>query len=244
MCTGSLGGKGENTYHSADHKATMAVNKAMLCEWGSFKSADEYAYNFLFKNIPKGIQRDVICPEFKLHLALMGEYGSEIGAAASKDGLDAVNPKLDLYFKATGRGVSSVDNLKTWAELMAVTGVLHGSTISMTRLFLTTSVLAERSPNLKKFDKSDSSIFTTSIGTILGFLEDYRVFSSTLPSSTIPHNISLVLTKYDRLSTDIKAKYLKNITENMEEFKNYGWILTDHGPNFLDGKQLTLSTYV
>lgn len=246
LLTGVLSSNGDASFHSTDRAKTLAVNREILCEWGACNTAQEFADKFLFKNIPKGIKNANVASEFKKYVELMGEYGTELAAAVAKDGEaleSGINRKLSEFMRSTGKGVSSVDNLKTWAELLAVTGVMHGSTISMTRLSLTPSILAEANPETDTFGKGEASIFQTSIGTILGALEDFRVFSSTLPSS-VSFNVNRVLTKYDAKSSLIKAEYFNKITENQEEFKNFGWILTDHGPNFVDGKQMTISTYI
>ena len=79
-------------------------------------------------------------------------------------------------------------------------------------------------------------------GTVLGTHEEFYVFSDSLPA-TYPYNISEVLTEYDGQTAALKAQHQIEITKDPVVYNNYGWILSDHGPNFLDGKQLTLITY-
>jgi hypothetical protein len=52
-----------------------------------------------------------------------------------------------------------------------------------------------------------------------------------------------VLQLYNRKNTTLKNLYQKEITKDPEEYKKFGWILSDYGPNFKDGKQLSHNGY-
>ena len=52
-----------------------------------------------------------------------------------------------------------------------------------------------------------------------------------------------VLQKYNKVSLDLKETYKAEILER-EDFREYGWILTDHCPDGFDGKQHTITTYI
>jgi hypothetical protein len=52
-----------------------------------------------------------------------------------------------------------------------------------------------------------------------------------------------VLLKYDLLSTDIKWNFFNTVKKD-PKFKTQGWILSDHFPDGIDGKQLTITTYI
>ena len=56
--------------------------------------------------------------------------------------------------------------------------------------------------------------------------------------------MSRVLLEFDTKSALLKAEHFKRITEDAATFRDFGWILTDFGPNFVDGKQLTVTTYI
>jgi hypothetical protein len=51
------------------------------------------------------------------------------------------------------------------------------------------------------------------------------------------------LQSYDRKTTALKNLYQEEVTEDAEEYNSYGWILSDHGPNIKDGKQLSHITF-
>ena len=52
-----------------------------------------------------------------------------------------------------------------------------------------------------------------------------------------------VLTKYDKKAEALKESYEKTI-QKRDDFKEFGWILTDHCTDGFDGKQHTMTTYL
>ena len=243
---GYLTGDGATGYRVKDSKTVLEINREMLCKWGSVKTANEYISDFLFENMDAAAMKKAgLCEEFLKHVDIISPYATAMDNEFKKNiATNAViTDRLTTYMSKTGKGVSSVNNMKTWMELMSVTGILHGSTLSMSRLMLTHSFMSLNKPESLTFTKEDAAWCTTTSGTILGALDDFHVFSNTLPC-TSPYNVNRVLLEFDAITHDLKAKYFKKISEDAEIFENYGWILTDHGPNFVDGKQLTITTYI
>ena len=245
---GFLTGTGASGYRvkEKDSKKVLEINREMLCKWGSVKTANEYISDFLFENMDAAAMKKAgLCEEFLKHVDIISPYATAMDNEFKKNiATNAViTDRLTTYMSKTGKGVSSVNNMKTWMELMSVTGILHGSTLSMSRLVLTHSFLSLNTPESPTFTERDVAWVKTMTGTILGALDDFHVFSNTLPC-TSPYNVNRVLLEFDAITHDLKAKYFKKISEDAEIFENYGWILTDHGPNFVDGKQLTITTYI
>ena len=242
---GYLAGPGLTGYRVSDRSKLLTVCRAMLCEWGTYTTAEEYINNFLFPNIkPDMLVQFNILKAFRSHTDLIGKYSVAMDNEFVKDkSYNKINSELSVFLKKTGTGVSNVSNIKTWLELMSVTGVLHGSTLSMSRLVLTHSFMVTNSPESDIFLARDALWLSVITGTILGALEDFHVFSNTLPA-TSPYNVNRVLLEFDAITHNLKAQYFKEISEDPETFKNFGWILSDHGPNLIDGKQLTVTTYI
>lgn len=59
----------------------------------------------------------------------------------------------------------------------------------------------------------------------------------------IDQSVRDVLNKYDGKALDLKLKYAEEIKER-DDFREYGWILTDHCEDGYDGKQHTITTYI
>ena len=153
-----------------------------------------------------------------------------------------INTNLKTYLKLTGEGVSSIETMKSWLSMMCVTGILHGSTFSMTRFGMTHSFVSVNSITSTTFTVTDFKMVYLAAGTVLGTSEDFHVFSDSLPAVN-PYGINRVLQSYDSKTAALKDAYQKEITKDPDSYNKYGWILSDHGPNFVDGKQLTFVSY-
>ena len=231
-------------FNAVNRTKILEIIKAMLCEWGTFKTADQFVKKFLLANIsPKALCGSGIATALLRQVELIGPYANAMEKEFKKDpNYKTIQSNLKSYLLQTGTGVSSISNMRSWLELMSVTGIVHGSTYSMTRLSLTPSLVSINSPDSTTFTARDALLVRVLSVTILGTDEDFYVFSDSLPAS-YPYGISKVLLSYDKKTTYLKEIHQKEITRDPAVYKNFGWILSDHGPNFMDGKQLTLITY-
>jgi len=216
-------------------------------EWSELKSADEYVYKFLFKNIPKArLDASGICVEYRNQAALIGGFATELDYALSKIiGYEAANKVFSELTATTGpNGVGAVTNVKQFIELMSASGLLHGSTLSMSRLSLQAPMVAIMDPTVPKFNSKDINYYLLIKLTIVGALEGYSVFSSTIPYKGVPAGVIQVLKKYEGKSDALKSEFFNKIIEDEKYFKDFGFIQTDHGPEGIDGKQYTIATYI
>ncbi len=79
-----------------------------------------------------------------------------------------------------------------------------------------------------------------------GMAEDRHVFSSDIFGEKPPFSPSLkqIINKYGALSNNLKADYFKKCAENQDTFVKYGWVYSDYFLDGIDGKQLTITTYI
>jgi len=216
-------------------------------EWSELKSADEYVYKFLFKNIPQAVlDASGICVEYRKQAALIGDFATELDNALSKViGYEKVNKVFTELAATTGpNGIGTVKNLKLFIELMSASGLLHGSTLSMSRLSLQTPMVAILNPKDPKFTGKDANYVALIALTIVGALDGYSVFSSSIPYDEVPASVIQVLKKYEDKSAALQGLFFEEITSNKQYFKDFGFIQTDHGPEGIDGKQYTIATYI
>ncbi len=80
--------------------------------------------------------------------------------------------RLKNFLAATGKSVSSIDTFSSWIQLMSVTGITHGSTLSYTRFVATPEIMRWRNPDNKYWDHHDLSLTSAGIGTIQGMMEE------------------------------------------------------------------------
>merc|ERR1712012_1452267 len=87
-----------------------------------------------------------------------------------------LNTALGRYFDGCGRGFA-VKSLKQWLELMSVTGLLHGCTLSLTRVAFTEANLWQMAPDSDEFTPYIIEQLSTAFGTLVGLDEDRQVFT-------------------------------------------------------------------
>ena len=229
-------------YLATNRTQILALNKDMMCEWGTYKTANEFVFRFILGNV-EPCSYGALGEMFMKQAALIPGFTSSMVKEFKKDPkYTTINANLKKYLQQIGEGVSSIENMKTWLAMMSVTGLMHGSTYSMTRYAMTHSFVAVNSYESTTFTARDANMMQIAAGTVLGTNEDFHVFSDTLPS-TNPYNINRVLQSYDSKTAALKDAYQAVITKDPEFYNKFGWILSDHGPNWIDGKQLSLISY-
>lgn len=128
--------------------------------------------------------------------------------------------------------------------MMTITGILHGSTFSFTRLQMTTPIM-KLNTTASTYGANDLMAVLTG-GTLVGKFTDHSVFSENdiylkdLSSNTVRR----VFTKYNKKSEAFKRKYFREISRNSNRFNNFGWLYSDYFPFGYDGKQFTKTTYI
>jgi hypothetical protein len=149
----------------------------------------------------------------------------------------------------TGAGVSEIDSISSWFQLMSCTGIMHGSTLSYTRVMGIPEVNRWRNINKETYDAQDVFFITGGLGTMSGMTLDRHVFTDKMKygkiwkTEDVSDDVLAVLKKYNQITLDLKETYKAKILER-EDFREYGWILTDHCPDGYDGKQHTITTYI
>lgn len=281
---GVLNGGGAHLFQGGEEKKVGYILRDVLCEWGSYKTAEEFVEKFIFKHFPTDdIADSGLLVQFRKHVALINGYAtdiSEVFRQADGTRYHEANNLIEVLLSKTGHKVSAISDLPTWIELMSVTGLLHGCTLSYSRAFATYAIQSRFNPKGTRFTSKEYKSVQAAVLTIAGVIDDRHVFTSSLStispqekkdcggvlsavlarlfgcssSSRGTSNIAeeplhplakSVLLRYDAASTALKEAYFKEIREgDPERFKNYGWILSDYFLDGMDGKQLTMASYI
>ena len=234
-------------FDTVDRPKILAIMKAMLLEMGSYKTADDFVKRFLFKHIDQkagcSSSSSVIGQGFLQQLELVAPFSSAMDKEFKKDpNYSSITSNLKTFLQSTGKGVNSIRSMRTWLEMATITGILHGSAFSLSRLVNTHSIMSVNSYESPRFTPQDARLMVGVNSVALGTLKEFYAFSASLPSVN-PYNINKVLQLYDRKTTALKNLYQKEITKDAKEYLKFGWILSDYGPNFKDGKQLSHNGY-
>ena len=233
--------------------AVLKVPSLLIKEWSDCLDANDFVYNALFKSIGKDdLDYASICTTWRQQVALVNGYASELDTE-----LQNMNTSSSIYAEVTynfrylcGRtgpnGIKGVTNFKQFVELMSASGLLHGCMSSIARLNITAPIISLLNPTTPYFTVADVRFIITIFAINMKRpIHGRSVFSHRLSFKTVPYEVIKVIQKYTGLSDTIKANYYEKLVDSSGIiFQHFGWILTDHGPDGLDGKQYTLSSYL
>lgn len=235
-------------YFACDGTKVIKIAREMICDWGSRKSADDFLNGFLFSGLSKSGKKLAesagVLGEYRRHLALAAPFAEDVSAHFAGDSTQSLKKfetTLSNYLKKCGTGVSKVTSLKQWIELMSALGIMHGGTLSMTRNFIAPEVISKITFS-NTYTKADAATIKAALGTIVGIIEGRHVYGSAI-SKTKDKKLEEILKRYDTLSSLQKELYFNSIKTN-PLFSKFGWIWTDYAPDLVDGKQLTITTYI
>ena len=272
-----------------DGDKLKAIQREMLCKWGACKTAEQFTDEFIFCGLAKGAAREAgIAPEYFKHMDLISPFAKDLTNAFSRSNPQKyanANRALDIFLSQCGDGVSAISDIPNWVELMTVTGLLHGSTLSFTRLGVAPAVVKRMNPTENKYTKVNIGLMNTAAQTLVGMIEDRHIFTSSLYTQTadlavgrLPQNfgdllllilspfqlidvaktifklgtqtyrpldalVKDVLLRYDAKSAQLKKDLFDRVSKD-PKFATQGWVLSDHFPDGIDGKQLTITTYI
>ena len=138
--------------------------------------------------------------------------------------------------------------IDTWIQLMGATGILHGSTLSFTRLAGKAAVMRWRNITSDVWEEHDIKLTTTALGTITGMVKGRHFMGAKKRFCLFRCDVSRgelqkVLADYDKSTSRLKKEYTKRIQQR-DDFKTLGYIYSDWAVDGFDGKQLTVATYI
>ena len=239
----------------ANSKEIKILLKDVLNSWGQYPTLHEYMKN-MFSLTREEMESAGILTDYFNQVDLIEDFAKEASdALRSIDYAKSQQAEMDLVKKLNDCGdfTSKINSLEQWIELMGVTGIWHGCTLSYSRYFATDYVmkwntLNENNNDDEVWSEADSSLIST-LGIILPVDIGRHVMSKW--KGTFHPKLQVVLDKYDALSTKLKEEYQEKLLENNNEddddeyyyFNNFGFLLTDYCTDGFDGKQLTSATY-
>jgi len=234
--------------YRTDHAAVIQFGNDVITEWGKYRNSDDFIRKFILKDV-RHLNRRKILTQFFKHASLVEDYARDLSHALRRSNSERnfrrAEFELRIFLPQCGRNViKRIDSLKSWIEMMTITGILHGSTFSFTRLQMTTPIM-KLNTTASTYGANDLMAVLTG-GTLVGKFTDHSVFSENdiylkdLSSNTVRR----VFTKYNKKSEAFKRKYFREISRNSNRFNNFGWLYSDYFPFGYDGKQFTKTTYI
>lgn len=248
---------------SGSESLTAEVHKNLFdvfTIWGKCKSAQDFIDKFLLRDLyssPNGkelAEKAGILKEFKKIAANIGPYAKDLTAAMKKDdpkAFETAEIEFKKYIEHTGDANLEYTKVSHFIELMSVTGVMHGSTLSHTRTSLVPEVMRWKNDYLDTWDFLTWKMINIEVGTISGAEPGRHVFMSKdsedglhdWDTTKISKNTIAVMEEYDAKVEKIKEANKAALLKD-PRMREYGWILTDWCPDGFDGKQMTITTYI
>jgi hypothetical protein len=233
----------------ADRDALLGVLREMMVTWGKCKTSKHFIDRFLFSGFPdKNLPRELgILEEFRKHSEIITEFADAINDYMRPNvryELMRVNHRLKNFLSSTGSGLSRISYLKDWIELMSVTGLMHGQTLSFTR-FMATNVAYKAISPQETFTMFDLGYWRATAPTIIGAQMGRSVMESSMYENESPYfdpDLVEIIHDYTVKANNLKKEYYDQVkSEGL--ISDYGWILSDFFPEGFDGRQLTVTTY-
>jgi len=237
-----------NGWMGGPYPTVVALAAALNREWSSYKSAEDFTHKFLFPKLTaKELDDANICVAWRKQVDLVKHYSKDLMAAfveVNSSDFSTINMNFAGITSTTGpNGIGGVTSVRQFVELMSVTGFLHACTLSFTRVLCTSPMIALMKPEASHFSFQDVITASVATATLIGSVEGHTVFSWGIPYKSVPNKVIQVFQKYSFISAQHKQEYYDSIKDR-PDFKYFGFIFTDHGPDEIDGKQYTLCTYI
>jgi hypothetical protein len=221
----------------------------LLSTWFSCATVEEFHSEFLFKSTKPLKTLDYGCAgkDYLDHADLLPLFASDLANALHDTDvtesmfLDAEN-RLCAALSTCVPQTPSISSFKAFFEMMAVTGLVHGASISMTR-FQLSALLGEcfgRGDELV-YSKRDQSLLLTGLSTIVGLVDEKSIFAcpKTLSRSSPRSKVIGVFQKYKDMTDALREECYQRTKSGPAAY-----ILADWWPSNFDSRQSTRATYI
>lgn len=244
--------------YKSNRKQLLDVMGDLMKVWGSFETSDDFLNKFLLVGVfptcgdLASLREYQILTQFISHSTLINGFASSLCNIFKLkfNEFDRAEKILGSFCDHTGINGPRVSSIDSWIQLMSVTGILHGATLSGTRLCCSLPVLKyfHEGATFKTFDlrplsNNDATVIKVFIGTIVGMLEEHRVFNNVVQEFLPNPLIRSVELTCGGESAKFKLDYYNSI-KNSPEFETFGWLWTDYCPDMIDSKQFTIASYI
>ncbi len=136
------------------------MGDVMKC-WSQCASVDDFLKKFLFANAQDLIvnrqETSHILTEFFKHADLIKPFAEELDKVFQTQEKVYGKAIADLtkFLNNTGKNGPRIETLQAWIEMMGITGLLHGTTLSATRAACSIQVFQYFHKSEDKFDTKD-----------------------------------------------------------------------------------------
>lgn len=229
-------------YWKADQDKALKAAQDVFAHYAKQNNAREFFDNVFCAGFDDIIHNRHLCPQSRQYVEMMGNLAQNVVSEVPYDDRMHINRNLRSYLRYTHgedkTGFFNMTSFREWIECQGMLGILHGNTLSISRLVLSTYNRPNGDWESETFDKSWTSAVNV-VGTMLGLEEDHAILQAAPVKDTEFHKI---YEAYQEESNKVQQAFWDEIEEDDKIM--YGWIQSVWGPNMLDATQLTITTYV
>lgn len=228
----------------------LAAAKQIFELMAAQKNSRDWYENVFCASLPQLINNDSALPLAVPYVKMFENLSSKTMARLQKKvedqyfvRLQDINERLVEYLqlcdgKDDSETMFGLTNFSQWIECQGMAGVLHGSTLGITRLIFTKYCVFDGNWDTDRIDANFASA-GAGVGTLLGLDEDHAINEQKPLKST---DFYEMMGLFESETRKLQSAFWSSLSE--EEKTKYRWIFSVWGPNMLDSTQLTISTYV
>lgn len=237
-------------WQNVDVDNCLAAAKKVFELMAAQKTSRDWYENVFCASLPQLIQNDYALPLAKPYVKLFEDLSEKTMARLQKKvenqyfvRLQDINERLTQYLQLSdGKNDSEsffgITNFSQWIECQGMAGVLHGSTLGLTRLIFTKYCVFDGNWDSKTIDSNFANA-GAAVGTLLGLEEEHAINQQEPLKCTAFYEM---MGQFEAETRKLEEQFWTSLSE--EEQTKYRWIYSVWGPNMLDSTQLTISTYV
>jgi len=246
-----LGGK--NTWKVTDSHAAQVAALEIFKTYAGARNSRDWLRQVFLANCPEMIYEPEIQKEAKKYSKMLPHLSDATMNTLRKhwnetseefvEEVAAVSDKLVDYLRRTDGGVNAMENyfgintFQDWIECQGMAGILHGNTLSFTRLQFTDYCVYSGEWDTDILE--DQSSTAVSMGTLLG-LEDFRAVNEVQEvENTVFENMMGLFNDWTKGE---QQKFWDSLST--EDKESHTWCKSVWGPNMLDNTQLTVTSYI
>jgi len=243
---------GDNTWKVTDTHAASVAHLEIFKTYAGARNSREWLKQVFLADCPEMMHEHKIQKQAKKYSKMFPHLSDATMDALRKqfdtdlefvEEVAQVSDYLVDYLRHTDGGFNSNDNyfgintFQDWIECTGMAGVLHGNTLSLTRLQYTDYMVYSGEWDTDIVEDQASS--TVAMGTLLG-LEKHRAVNHFKEMQNTPFEEMMMLF-YDQTVVMQKNFWDKLSIEDKEK---YTWVKSVWGPNMVDSTQLTVTSYI
>jgi len=239
------GGKGAvvGGYWPADYRKAMNATKEIFQHLAKPKNAQEWMDQLFLAGNPDLKHNMNLLPQCRPYVGLTEGLAHQTLKNISLENRTQIDAGLVNYFSKTAgknkNGYFNISSFKEWVECQTMMGILHGNTLTISRLIFTNYNRFDGDWEAEVFSGKDASTWVTVAGTLLGLEEDHAINEVKPVEDTLFEHM---MTHFEESTRKMQADFWTTLEPDDKQL--LGWIYSVWGPNMLGNTQLTVTTYV